>query len=547
MTGYVFAGTPAERAGYASAAGSEEMTGHTLSENPKEPEYETVIAHGGGAYMGLETTNSLEALNNAVKSGYKVIELDMEISSDRKIIMLHDWDRTAEYYYGTGFDHKISAGKFLKLSVYGKLEVLTFDKLAKIMETQKDFKIVTDTKGDNIELLTIISEEYPDLVDRIIPQIYDYDQWEKVKDLGFRDIIFTLYAMPDIDVTRIASFNKEHEIYAVTMPDYMAEKGYCSQLSQLGIPVYVHPVSGYEDALKFMKMGACGVYTGTLLPEEFQGIEKDYYLTVLNKSSEIKLTDEKVEDLWQPCLHGVKAGDTTVYSVDGNVLYLGQQIPASLKEGKHNLRIQIMNNGQVLGSLDYFLWMNNGQLRILHKKYEYRLDSVIKPKGFDDVMVSGSVPDNISEILRNSLIAKKEEYIFFVNGTPWNYLNGKDFLPVQEGSFGKLLLPLEATMKQLGASSVSMSKTKDISIAYQNDTYFIMANSSILRKGFQSARIGTPVLLYLNKAMAGGELYQQITGRNFIQLDDILIILPEGISKNNINQKQIIQSAGLLF
>ena len=59
--------------------------------------YEKVIAHGGGAYKGYETTNSVEALNHSIRSGYKYIELDMDLSADDRIIMLHDWDRTAQH------------------------------------------------------------------------------------------------------------------------------------------------------------------------------------------------------------------------------------------------------------------------------------------------------------------------------------------------------------------------------------------------------------------------------------------------------------------
>ena len=136
----------------------------------REAAYERVIAHGGGSYKGYETTNSVEALNNAIANGYKIIELDMELSSDHKIIMLHDWDRTAMHYFGTSFPKKLSQSQFMNLSVYGELEVLTFDKLAKILEKNQDIRIVTDTKGDNAELLTAISEKYPDLVNRFIPK-----------------------------------------------------------------------------------------------------------------------------------------------------------------------------------------------------------------------------------------------------------------------------------------------------------------------------------------------------------------------------------------
>ena len=101
----------------------------------------------------------------------------MELSSDEKIIMLHDWDRTAKHYYNTSFDRKISQHRFNRLSVHGELEVLTFEKLSKILEVNPEILIITDTKGDNLAILSKIAKEYPNQVKQIIPQIYGFVQW----------------------------------------------------------------------------------------------------------------------------------------------------------------------------------------------------------------------------------------------------------------------------------------------------------------------------------------------------------------------------------
>lgn len=50
-----------------------------------------LIAHGAGQIDGKKYTNSLEALELAVKNGYKFIELDLLITKDKRIIAAHDW------------------------------------------------------------------------------------------------------------------------------------------------------------------------------------------------------------------------------------------------------------------------------------------------------------------------------------------------------------------------------------------------------------------------------------------------------------------------
>ncbi len=510
--------------------------------------YEKVIAHGGGAFHGYETTNSVEALNQSIANGYKIIELDMELSADYKIIMLHDWDRTAVHYYGTSFSKKLSQSSFSRLSVHGVLEVLTFDKLAAILEKNPEIRIVSDTKGDNIELLTVIRDEYPKMLSRIIPQIYDYDQWSKVKELGYQDIIFTLYALDKPNAAELTSFAGEHELYAVTMPDYMASRGLLRQLSDAGIAVYVHPVADYHEAMGFLKQGASGVYSGSLLPEEFDGIEREYYLTVSwDGSAAVKLTDQRIDRWSELVLYGTKPHDSVAFHLNQVSSCAGDNDFAQLKPGKHVLTVEISENGERKGTLTYYLWKDKGKLRVVHKKYEYRIDGVGEEIDFHTVMQNESVRPEVAEILEHSLIAKEGGHIFYMNGIQEAYMNGEEYLTVQNGGFGRLLLPLGTSLLRLGAESVVMNGGKDISILYRQEKSMIMANTSIVRRGFLVTRLNMPVTLYLNKAMAGGEFYRCITGREYLEKDGKIVILPEGKKYNGAMKDELLAAAGKLF
>ena len=512
-----------------------------------EESYERVIAHGGGAYKGYETTNSVEALNSSIASGYKIIELDMELSSDGKIIMLHDWDRTAKDYYGAVFPKKLSQSQFMQLSVYGKFEVLTFDKLAAILKEHPDVRIVTDCKGDNLSLLALIAEQYPDFGSRFIPQIYDFDQWDKVRELGYKDIILTLYAMADPDPDQILAFVKDHETYAVTMPDYIAVRGICKTLSDQGVVVYVHPVSEYEDARKFMGQGAYGVYTGSLLPEEFAGVEKDYYLTAPGPGgSVIKLTDSRIGDWTELSLHGQKPGDTVLYFLDGSVKNAEGSDFSDLAPGKHKLTVKITNGKETLGTLNYFLWKDSGSLRAVHKKYEYRIDGIKQEKGLQAAMEEAHISGQVKEILENSLIAKARDSSYYSNGILKTYMNGEELLPVQLAGW-RPLLPLADTARELGASSVTMGEAKDLTVVYNAEKIKVIANSAAVRKGFQVTWLNDPVTVYLDKAMAGGEFYRYMTGRNYYVEDERIIILPAGVDPDKDMKRQLTDFIEKLF
>ncbi|MBR0599127.1 glycerophosphodiester phosphodiesterase family protein [Sinanaerobacter chloroacetimidivorans] len=522
---------------------------NSYAEETAERSYEKVIAHGGGVYKGYETTNSVEALNQAIEHGYKLIELDMELTSDQKVIMLHDWDRTTLHYFGTVFDRKISQSQFLNLTIHGQLEVLTFDKLITILKQAPGIKIVSDTKGDNLELLSQIAKEYPEYVCRIIPQIYDYDELEPVKALGYEDIIFTLYAQPNFDIDTLAQFVTSHDLYAVTMPDYYAERGYCKKLSAYGIKIYVHPVSAMEQAMEFTEMGAYGVYSGTLLPEEFEGPEKDYYLLSNNDPGKtVKLEDEYFSSVNEWKVYGLQKGESVKYTLDEKKTLTQGEDFNLWEKGKHKLTITIYDvTGKPVGQLEYLIWKEEGKFRLLHKKYEYRLDAVKEPKDFLSVMESSKIDVKFREILQNSLIAKKGEHWFYQNGLTNRYENRQEsFFPLQ-GSGGRLLLPLSDTMTAFGAKSVSMNQGKDLAIEYGEDTYRIVVGSPYLRNGFRITRVKNPVCLYLSKAMAPSELYQVITGRPYIERNDLVIFLPKNTKLTKEEERLLVDTAKKLY
>ena len=523
--------------------------------------YEKVIAHGGGAYKGYETTNSVEALNHSIRSGYKYIELDMDLSADDRIIMLHDWDRTAQHYYGKTFDKKISFSSFQALKVHGQFEVLTFDKLVPILKANQELRIITDTKGNNQKLLETIETKYPEVMEQIIPQIYDYDQWLAVKNLGFDTMIFTLYAMEEIDTEKLASFVAEKNIFAVAMPDYIAEKGYCTALAKRGIRVYVHPVTAYEDAVHYQKLGAWGVYSGSLLPAEFAGDEKDYYLTVLEHGMTRKLTDVSIQGLETFAVHGLRTDDTFAFYIDDSPKVAITPDLQAITEGKHKLTVIIShgkekNNGlrqadqalpEAQTQLEYLLWKDSKGLRLLHRKFEYRLDSVKNGKDFDAVLSGTTLSEDIRKVMEQSFIAKQGESLFYYKGKANMFMNGDEILSVQQTYGGRLLLPLSTTLKYLGAASVSMDNQKDISVVFGKTRSLVMADTSLIRNGPWITRMNQPVTLYMNKAMAGGEFYQYIAGVTYLEEDGLILLIPGSFQPDKSSRHQMIQTAEQLF
>jgi glycerophosphoryl diester phosphodiesterase len=122
--------------------------------------------------------------------------------------------------------------------------------------------LVTDAKTDNIALLTSLAADFPGLVARTIPQIYNWGQAQTVRELGFESLIFTTYRSY-YEHSVIVQEAINNGIFAVTITS--TEVGELSmELSQAGIPTYVHTVNDLIWYSRIRDWGVSNIYTDHL-------------------------------------------------------------------------------------------------------------------------------------------------------------------------------------------------------------------------------------------------------------------------------------------
>ncbi|MFV0516337.1 MAG: glycerophosphodiester phosphodiesterase family protein [Aminipila sp.] len=526
----------------------------------RERTYERIIAHGGGSIEGFDTSSSVEAVMQAIKNGFKVIELDMEFSSDNKIVMLHDWDRTITTYLGRKFDDRLSLNQFNGQLICGKFKPLTFEKLTKILDAYLEVRIVTDTKGDNIKLLTQIAKNYPDYINRMIPQIYDYSEFDRVSELGYKDIIFTLYTQSTIDYDKLIKFVKENDIYAVTVAKDYWVKGLPKRLSKDGVVVYTHPISTVEEAKIEFSKGAFGIYSSNLIPKELEDNALEHYLLQADQDGEeVKLTDLVISEnnIRKIKNHGNMDYKAFKYKLDGKVLEERLKEIEDSPTEKHLLNIEIWDisginkdNSKPIYTMEYLLTKNKGKVRILDKKYEYRIDELKEPPAFESLIPQGEKSgeeEKIIDILSKSFIAKAGQYYYFNDGDRGNFTIGDELLLPQKTINGNVIIPLADAINAIGAESITMDSGRYIYINIGQNRIVSQAYSNYVRKNTYNKRISEPISLYRSKAMAGGEFIETATGREYIQEEDLMIILPEGIKVPEKLKIKLAKTAELLY
>ena len=221
-----------------------------------------LVAHAGGGIDRHAYTNSKEAIDASYNSGLRFIEIDFALTIDGEVVLLHDWKYAIINFFSvTPGQRTLEEFKNLK-SIYGYTQ-LTLDDLMQWLSNHDNVYIITDAKGENLSILKIIASRYPNQVYRIIPQIYFFTEWYTVRQLGYEQVILTLYRRAYTD-DMVLKFVRSHAVTAVTMPISRGEGSLPLKLKNLGIPVYVHTVNDKGLAEELYRNGVYGVYTDFL-------------------------------------------------------------------------------------------------------------------------------------------------------------------------------------------------------------------------------------------------------------------------------------------
>ena len=223
------------------------------------------IAHGGGALEGNTYLNCYDPVKYYYDKGIRLFELDIEYTTDNVPVMLHSWDGFQFKYMGLDRDKIYSYEEFMDAKMINNYTQLNLDSTINYMKTEfPELFLVTDTKENNKELLLTLSTKYSEILDRIIPQVYNQDEYIYAKDLGFKNIIYTLYVSEDTD-DEVVDFCRKNKVFAITMPKSRAiDTDLAEKLSYINVYVYSHTVNGEDEFKNLKEKGVCGIYTDTL-------------------------------------------------------------------------------------------------------------------------------------------------------------------------------------------------------------------------------------------------------------------------------------------
>ncbi|MBE0340101.1 glycerophosphodiester phosphodiesterase [Paenibacillus sp. 28ISP30-2] len=244
-----------------------------------------VISHAMGAVDGLAYTNAREAFMNNYKKGSRVFEVDLMFTSDGHLVARHEWTESfTEQMQQEQAVGKEQGGKpwsyeqFKNTPIYGSYTPVDWNDVLDLLEKYPDAYVVTDTKEQDpaqikqlfAQLTRQAQEKNPELLSRIVPQIYDEEMLRTLRSIyPYTSIIYTLYATEDTD-DQIIRFVQQNDLTAVTLPENRVSGALVECLRQAGAVCYVNTINDLKDAADYEQMGVRGFYTDVLTEKELQ-------------------------------------------------------------------------------------------------------------------------------------------------------------------------------------------------------------------------------------------------------------------------------------
>ena len=173
----------------------DEQTAYALSEamirsnwfaNPVchvNPDYgQHYIAHGGGRIGGHNYSNSKEAVLQSIDNGINFIELDLAMSSDGKLVYLHDWYGFNWMTTGEPREYVMSYEEYVKSKIFEQYTPITTEWLIQLYEEHPNLWLVTD----KISTPEIIDQHFAKIKDRTLVECFSEADYLKLDSMGYK-------------------------------------------------------------------------------------------------------------------------------------------------------------------------------------------------------------------------------------------------------------------------------------------------------------------------------------------------------------------------
>lgn len=226
-----------------------------------------VIAHRGAS--GYAPENTMSAFNRAAEMNVHGIELDVQMSRDNEIVVIHDYkvDRTTNGV-GKVRQHTLEELQGLDAGTWFNVEfkderIVTleevFEKMPKDMLINVEIKNQAKVKDDIAVKLVELIEKH-DRQEKVIISSFDHTVLKEVSDLNDSIRLGVLLYASLVEPWRYIK-RMEMNIHSIHSALEYTDKTFIEESQKRGYKVYVYTVNDRVDAQYLMDSGVDGIIT----------------------------------------------------------------------------------------------------------------------------------------------------------------------------------------------------------------------------------------------------------------------------------------------
>ena len=290
------------KADLASSKQKKPLAPSGTEENAKEDFM--VIAHRG--WSGAYPENTLIGMREAIKLGCDMVEFDVGLTRDRKIIIIHDdtlerttngAGRVRDWTYkelraldaGSWFHPRYAGTKLPSLD-----EILLICKGSNIqvnIEIKKDCW-EEELREDGVENLVIETVQKYKATQRVVVSSFHWGFLERIHSLApdIRTALLYLDPLPTLDLDEL---KQRYGPIAVNPFCRHLTQNFIDRAHDAGIKVFTFTINSYQDMEKYLAMGVDGMFTNH--PNRLSRYREEHHKRSRRMARREKFEDE--EDL----------------------------------------------------------------------------------------------------------------------------------------------------------------------------------------------------------------------------------------------------------
>ena len=238
-----------------------------------------MISHAMGGIDGTNYSNCLEAFAENYAEGHRIFEVDIELTSDGRMVLWHDWKRAFCAQYKAGIQPTFA--QFMGSKIYDRYTPMSIESLLMLMHDYPDIRVITDTKYDTT---SVVKKQFKALVsaarslgveevlDRFVVEIYNQSMYKTIEAIyDFDDYIFTLYKLYKKAPTKsqlktVAKFCADNGVEMVAMYAKWWKASYMDVLDEYDVDVGLYTTNSAQEAADYFSQGVTALFTDFLPP-----------------------------------------------------------------------------------------------------------------------------------------------------------------------------------------------------------------------------------------------------------------------------------------